>query len=92
MKMLLSAVLVLAFSTVDAAVLASAFNERGGAIELTDQPCDDTANTAMTSEENGTGKEYGCYVIRDGQVFIYWHSLQRVLSYPVHFFRVLSSS
>lgn len=92
MKTLFAAVLVLAFSTVDAAVLASAFNERGGAIELTDQPCDATAKVAVTSEENGTGKEYGCYIVRDGQVLIYWHSLQRVLSYPVHFFRVLSSS
>ena len=92
MKTMLAAVLVLLFSMVDAAVLATAFNERGGAIDLTDQPCDAMANVAMTSEANGTGKEYGCYVIRDGQVMIFWHSLNRVLTYPISFFRVLSTS
>ena len=92
MKTLLTAVFLLACSTLDAAVLASAFNERGGSIDLTDQPCDATAKVATTSEANGSGMEYGCYVIRDGQVIIFWHSLNRALSYPVGFFRVLSSS
>jgi len=92
MKTLLFAVLVLVFSTVDAAVLATAVNDLGGSIDLTDQPCDGTARVATTSEANGSGMEYGCYVIRDGQVIIFWHSLNRALSYPVGFFRVLSSS
>jgi hypothetical protein len=92
MKTLLFAVLVLVFSTVDAAVLATAVNDLGGSIDLTDQPCDGTARVAITSEENGIGKEYGCYIIRDNKVLIFWHSLNRALSYPVDVFRVVLSS
>ncbi len=92
MKILSAAVLALACLTADAATLAAAFNDRGGLIELTDQPCTDDARRAVTSEENGTGKEYGCYIVRDGRVHIYWYALDRVLTYPVDFFKPLASS
>lgn len=92
MKILSAAVLALACLTSDAATLAAAMNERGGIIELTDQPCDSQARVASTSEANGTGREFGCYVVRDGKVYIFWHSLNRALSYPVDFFNPVTSS
>jgi hypothetical protein len=92
MKTITAAFFLIACLTADAATLAAAFNDRGGLIELTDEPCDAQSNRASTSEENGTGKEYGCYIVRDGRVHIYWYALDRVLTYPVDFIRPLASS
>lgn len=92
MKTLTAAFFLIACLIADAATLAAAFNERGGLIELTDQPCDAESRRASTSEKNGSGKEYGCYIVRDGRVYIFWHSLNRVMTYPIDFFKPLASS
>lgn len=92
MKTLIAAVILSACVTANAAAVAEAYNERGGIIELTDQPCNDQSKVASTAEANGSGKEFGCYVVRDGHVHIYWYILNRVLTYPVGFFRPLSDS
>lgn len=92
MKNLLAAVLILAAANVNAAAVAQAFNNSGGVIELTDEPCDAESYVASTAEADGSGREMGCYVIRGGKVLIFWHVLERVLPYPVEIFRPLSSS
>lgn len=92
MKTFIVALIAFACAAANATAIAEAHNERGGIIELTDQPCHDQSRVASTAEANGSGKEYGCYIVRDGHVLIYWYVLQRVLTYPVGFFRPLSSS